>query len=464
MSLLLPSSPSIHRFTGTLIGPDDDGYDAARRVHNGMIDRRPALIARCESVADVAAALAHAQAEDLEVAVCAGRHASPGFATTDGGLMIDLGPMKGISVDPTRQIAWVQPGVLWGELDAATQEHGLAVTGGRASSTGVAGFTLGSGSGWLERKMGLAADNLRAARVLTADGRVVTASADENPDLFWALRGGGGNFGIVVEFEFALRPVGPIILGGMLIWPRERAAEVTRAYRDLMAEAPDALCGGLALMSAPPIPAVPAELRGRPAIGVLVLYDGDAERGAEHIASLRALGPALDAVQPMPYCALQTMLDPPGESHNTRAYYRFSFIDELTDAAIDTIVAGAEVAPSPMSAVLLQPMGGAFGRVGEMDTALGHRDSDWGIQVLASWAEPERDTSNRAWVRAMTDALAPWSRPAGFPNFIAEAGDTAAVRAAYGAERYARLVAAKDRWDPRNVFRLNHNILPSAGA
>ena len=246
MSLLLPSSaPTIHRFAGTLIGPDDDGYDAARRVHNGMIDRRPALIARCESVADAAAALAYAQDEELEVAVCAGRHSAPGFAMTEGGLVIDVGPMKDIHVDPARRIAWVQPGVLWGELDAATQEHGLAVTGGRASSTGVAGFTLGSGSGWLERKMGLAADNLRAARVLTADGRVVTASADENPDLFWALRGGGGNFGIVVEFEFALRPVGPIILGGMLMWPRERAAEVVRAYRDLMAEAPDALCGGL---------------------------------------------------------------------------------------------------------------------------------------------------------------------------------------------------------------------------
>ena len=463
MSLLLPSSaPAIHRFGGTLIGPDDDGYDAARRVHNGMIDRRPALIARCESVADISAALAYAQAEELEVAVCAGRHSAPGFATTEGGLVIDVGPLKGIHVDPVRQIAWVQPGVLWGELDAATQEHGLAVTGGRVSSTGVAGFTLGSGSGWLERKMGLAADNLRAARVLTADGRVVTASQDENADLFWALRGGGGNFGIVVEFEFALRAVGPIVLGGMLVWPRERAREVALAYRDLMAGAPDALCGGLVLASAPPLPVVPAELRGRPAVGVLVVYDGDPERGAEHIARLRALAPAVDAVQPMPYCALQTMLDPPGESHDTRAYYRFSFIDALTDAAVDTIVAGAEVAPSPMSAVLLQPMGGAFARVGEMDTALGHRDSDWGIQVLAAWLEPERDTSNRAWVRAMTDALAPWARPAGFPNFIADAGDPAAVRRAYGAERYARLVDAKDRWDPRNVFRLNHNIPPTA--
>src|SRR4051794_6689792 len=461
MSLLLPpSAPAIARFSGTLLTPDDDGYDAARRVHNGMIDRRPALIARCESVPDVAAALAHARAEGMEVAVRAGGHAAPGFGTTEGGMLIDLRPMKAIHVDPARRIAWVQPGVLWGELDAATQEHGLAVTGGRASSTGVAGFTLGSGSGWLERKMGLAADNLRAARVLTADGHVVTASATENSDLYWGLRGGGGNFGIVVEFEFALRAVGPIVLGGMLLWPRERAGEVMRAYRELMRDAPDALCGGLALMSAPPLPMVPSELRGQPAVGVLVVYAGTPDRGAEHIAPLRALAPAVDAVQPMPYCAVQSMLDGP-ESHDVRAYYRFSFIDELSDPAVDTIIAAAAVAPSPMSAVLLQPLGGAFGRVGAMETALGHRDAEWGMQVLASWLEPERDTANRGWVRAFTDAMAPWARPAGFPNFIAEAGDSAGVRNAYGAERYARLVEVKDRWDPDNAFRLNHNIGPS---
>jgi len=456
MSLLLPSSPSIHRFTGTLIGPDDDGYDAARRVYNAMVDRRPALIARCESVSDVAAALAHARAHELEVSVRAVAHSSPGFATSDGGLVIDLSPLQAIHVDPVRRIAWVQPGVVWSELDAATQEHGLAVTGGRVSSTGVAGFTLGSGSGWLERKMGLAADNLRAARVLTADGHVVTASASENADLFWALRGGGGNFGIVVEFEFALRPIGPVVLGGMLLWPRERAAEVMRAYRDLMAEAPDALCGGLALMTAPTAPMVPYELQGRPAVSVVVLYAGEPERGAEHIAPLRALAPAVDAVQPMPYVALQSMMD---KTHpeGLRDYYRAAFLDELTDPVVDTIVSGAENAPSTLSAVLLHPLGGAFGRVGEMDTALGHRDAAWGIQVLAQWLEPERDTSNRNWVRALTDSLLPWARPAGFPNFIADA----AVPVAYGAERHARLVEAKDRWDPTNVFRLNHNIRPT---
>jgi hypothetical protein len=460
MSLLLPSSPAIHRFTGTLIGPDDDGYDEARRVYNGMIDRYPALIARCESVADVSAAIVHARRHGMEIAVRGGSHSAPGFGTSDGGLVIDLGPLKGIQVDPARRIAWVQPGVVWGELDAATQEHGLAVTGGRVSSTGVSGFTIGSGSGWLERKMGLAPDNLRAARVVTADGHVVKASETENPDLFWAIRGGGGNFGIVVEFEFALRPVGPIVLGGMLLWPRARAGEVMRTYRDLMAEAPDALCGGLALMTAPPAPMVPAELQGRPAIGVIVLYAGDPDRGAEHIAPLRALAPAVDIVQPMPYVAVQSMMDK-DHPDALRNYYRSGFVDELTDAAIDTILAGAAGAPSTLSAILLQPLGGAFGRVGDMDTALGHRDAQWAFQVLAQWLEPERDTTNRNWVRALTDALSPWSRPAGFPNFISEAGD-ASVVVAYGAERYARLVEAKDRWDPENVFQLNHNIRPSS--
>jgi hypothetical protein len=232
-------------------------------------------------------------------------------------------------------------------------------------------------------------------------------------------------------------------------------------YRDVMIDAPDALCGGLVLMSAPPLPMVPPELRGRPAVGVLVVHTGLLDRGAELIAPLRALGPAVDAVQPMPYAAVQTMLDPPEGIEPLRAYYRFSFIDVLTDEAIDTILAAADVAPSPASAVLLQPLGGAYGRVGAMETALGHRDADWGIQVLASWLEPERDVANRSWVRAFSDALSPWARAAGFPNFIADAGDAAGVRSAYGAERYARLVEVKDRWDPENVFRLNHNVEPS---
>ena len=335
--------------------------------------------------------------------------------------MIDLGPLKAIHVDPARRIAWVQPGVLWGELDAATQEHGLAVTGGRVSSTGVAGFTLGSGSGWLERKMGLASDNLRAARVLTADGHVVTASATENPDLFWALRGGGGNFGIVVEFEFALRPIGPIVLGGMLLWPRDRAREVMRAYRDLMADAPDALCGGLALMSAPPLPIVPFALQGRPAVGVLVLYDGDPARGAEHLAPLRALGPAVDAVQPMPYCALQSMLDG-GHPEDLRDYFRAASSTALptrrsTRSWPAPRARRRRCRPSCCSRSAARSAGRRDGQ------ALGHRDAQWGIQVLAQWLEPERDTTNRNWVRALTDALEPWSRPAGFPNFIAEAGD-----------------------------------------
>jgi FAD/FMN-containing dehydrogenase len=460
MSLLLPSSPSIPRFSGTVIRPEDDGYDAARRVYNGMIDRRPALIARCATVADIAAALAYARREGLEVAVRAGGHSTPGFGTSEGGIVIDLRALNGIHVSSARRRAWVQPGALWGELDAATQEHGLAVTGGRVSSTGVAGFTLGSGSGWLERKMGLAADNLRAARVLTADGVIVTASERENADLFWGLRGGGGNFGIVVEFEFELRSVGPIVLGGMLLWPRDRAGEVARAYRDLMADAPDALCGGLALLTAPPAPIVPAALQGRPAVGVIVLYAGDPERGADHLAPLRALAPAVDAVQPMPYTAVQKLTDG-GHPEGLRDYYKAGFLDALTDGAIDAFLAGAERAPSPLSAVMLQPLGGAFGRVGEMDTALGHRDAQWGCQILSQWLDPEHDEANARWARELMGDIAPWARPAGFPNFVADGGD-AAVQVAYGAERHARLVELKDRWDPHNLFRLNHNIRPRA--
>ena len=246
-----------------------------------------------------------------------------------------------------------------------------------------------------------------------------------------------------------------------MLWPRERAREVMETYRDLMVDAPDSLGGGLVLISAPPLPMVPLELQGRPAVGVLVLYAGAPDRGAAHIAPLRALDPVVDAVQPMPYAALQSMLDGPGDAIKLRGYYKFSFIDTLTDGAVDAILTSADSAPSTASVVLLHPLGGAYARVGAMDTALGHRDADWGIQVLAQWLEPERDMTNRGWVRAFTDALSPWSRPAGFPNFIAEAGDSEGVRAAYGAERYARLVEVKDRWDPENVFRLNHNIEPS---
>jgi FAD/FMN-containing dehydrogenase len=378
----------------------------------------------------------------------------------DDGLVIDLRPMRDIHVDPLRRIAWVQPGAVWGELDAATQEHGLAVTGGRVSSTGVAGFTLGSGSGWLERTMGLAADNLRAVRVITADGAVVTASPTRNADLFWGLRGGGGNFGIVVEFEFALRPVGPIVLGGMLAWPRERAAEVARAYRAVMTGAPDSLGGGLALVTAPPLPHIPQELHGQRVVAAIVLYTGDPERGAEHIAPLRALGPALDAVQPMPYAALQSMMDP-NHPERLRNYYKSGFIDMLTDDAIDAVIAAANAAPSPTSAVLLHPFGGAFSRMDGMATALGHRDAGWGYQALSSWADKDDDALNIAWTRHFASTLEPWARAAGFPNFIAERGD-AEIAVAYGAERLQRLRAVKDRWDPENVFRHNHNIRPTA--
>jgi FAD/FMN-containing dehydrogenase len=459
MSLLMPAAPPIPGFDGTVIRPSDEGYDEARRVYNGMIDRYPALIARCTTIADVIAALAFGRANELPIAVRGGGHSAPGFGVVDGGLVIDVRPMNEVHVDPLRRIAWVQGGAVWAELDAATQEHGLAVTGGRVSSTGVTGFTLGSGSGWLERKMGLAADSLRAARVVTADGVVVTASPTRNPDLFWALRGGGGNFGIVVELEFALQPVGPIVLGGMLAWPRDRAPEIARAYRAMMTGAPDSLGGGLALVTAPPLPFVPEALQGEPVVAAIVLYTGDPERGAEHIAALRALEPALDAVQPMPYAALQQMMDP-NHPDTLRNYYKSGFVDTLSDAALDTIIAAANAAPSPTSAVLLLPLGGAFARMDGMATALGHRDAGWGYQALSTWADAADDTANIAWARSFAAAVEPWARPAGFPNFIADGGD-AEMAVAYGAERLVQLRAAKDRWDQQNVFRHNHNIRPT---
>jgi len=461
MSLLLPSAaPSIPRFNGTLIGPDDDGYDAARQVVNKMIDKRPALIARCESVQDVAAALAYARSEDLEVAVRAGSHSSPGFSTTDGGIVIDLTPLKAIHVDPARRIAWVQPGVLWGELDAATQEHGLAVTGGRVSSTGVAGFTIGSGSGWLERKMGLAADNLRAARVLTADGAIVKASETENADLFWALRGGGGNFGIVVEFEFALRPVGPIVLGGMLLWPRDRAREVMQTYRDLMIDAPDSLCGGIVLMSAPPLPMVPTELQGRPAVGVLVLYAGAPDRGAAHIAPLRALNPIVDAVQPMPYTALGQAFDE-ANAWGQYAYETSTRYAELTDDVVDVMVAQLGGRTSPATAMLSYRLDQAYSEADPDATAFGGtRDPQYITFMLVIAPDAETMGADRTWARGVRDALAPFALNAGtYVNGMAEP-DEYRVRAAYGA-KYDRLARIKAEYDPGNVFHRNINIKPA---
>ena len=296
---------------GQVITPEDSGYDEVRKVWNGMIDAHPALIARCESTDDVVAAVNFGREHDLIISVRGGAHSTPGYSTCDGGIVIDLQPMNGVEVDTAVTTARVQGGAKWADLDGATQEHGLAVTGGRVSDTGVGGLALGSGSGWLERPYGATCESLRSAEVVTADGSVVRASADDNSDLFWGLKGGGGNFGVVTEFEFDLHPVGPIVMGGMLAFPRAQAREIIRAYRDFMEDAPKEVCGGLALITAPPEDFVPEPARGQPAVGVIFCYVGPPEEGEQQLGKLleKLPEPVLKMVQPMPYTALQQMLD-----------------------------------------------------------------------------------------------------------------------------------------------------------
>ena len=448
-------------FAGEILTDDDgDRYDAARTGFNAMFDRRPALIAQATSSADVAAALAFARARALPIAVRGGGHSVAGFSTIDDGLLIDLGPMKRIDVDPDGRRARVQPGVTWGELDRATQEHGLATTGGRMTTTGVAGFTLGSGSGWLERQHGLACDNLVSAEVVTADGRVLTASATENPELFWGLRGGGGNFGVVTEFEFRLHPVGPLVYGGLLMYPRDQAPEVARHFRDVMCDGPRAIGGGLVLMHAPPAPFVPPELQGRPAISVVAAHWGPLDEGEAALAPLREFGdPPVDLMQPMPYVDFQALTDagnPPGR----RNYWRSQNLRDLPDDAIDAAIASASVATSPFSIVIIGQAGGAIADVPEDATPLGSRSAPWVYHCYGSWTEPD-DAPHIAWVRATEQALRPWAAGGIALNFVSEIDDTR-VRQTFGEEKYRRLVALKDEYDPENVFRMNQNVRPSA--
>lgn len=447
-------------FAGGLILPRDAEYDEARKVFNAMADRRPAVIARPSSDADVIAALALARQAGLEVAIRGGGHSAPGFGTCEGGMVIDLSQMKGIEIDTEERTATAQPGLTWAEFDAATQEHGLAVTGGRMSTTGIAGLTLGSGSGWLERKLGLTGDNLLSARMITAEGQVVTASKDENPELFWGLRGGGGNFGIVTEFKYRLHPVGPIIYGGLLGYPLEKAREVARWYRDMMADAPEEMGGAIAFVSAPPEPFVPEEYRLKRIIGLVVCWTGDIEEGEHIVQPMRDLGPVIDVVQPMPYVAVQQLIDggnPPGMQN----YFKAEFMPGLPDEALELFIEAAETCPSPLCALLLQPLGGAFARVPEDETALGARDTKWCYHCLNLWPDPSENEQQMAWTRALAERLEPYTRPGVHPNYVSDTG-TEQVKSFYGQERYARLVALKDQWDPENVFHLNQNIAPSA--
>jgi FAD/FMN-containing dehydrogenase len=453
------ASTHISDFTGVILEPGDQGYDAARAVFNGAVDRRPAVIAQARDAHDVAAAIRHARAAGLEIAVRAGGHSGAGFGVNDGGLVIDVRAMKRVEVDLDRRRVRAGAGLTWAELDAATQAHGLAVTGGRISDTGIAGLTLGSGSGWLERLVGLTSDNLVSATVVTAGGDIVRASEHEHSDLFWGLRGGGGNFGVVTEFELQLYPVGPMIIGGALWFEGERATEVIAAYRDIMESAPDELGGCIALVLAPPAPFIPAHLVGTPMVSMAVAAFGELDYADGLVAPLRELGPVVDMVGPMPYMALQSMLDQ-GSPAGLRNHWKAGFIDTLPDEAIETAVDFAKRIPSPFTHILIQPLGGAYARVDAADTALTHRDAGWAYHALNLWVDEADDEANRAWTTGLSDAMSPFGQGAIHPNHVSDPAG-ARVWAFYGPETYARLVAVKDRWDPENVFRGNQNIPPS---
>jgi FAD/FMN-containing dehydrogenase len=448
-------------FRGQLLHPGDDGYDEARKVFNGMIDRSPALIARCAGADDVAAVVDLAAAESLPLSVYGGGHGVTGSAVCDAGLCVDLRGMKGIEVDAGARTVRAEAGLTWGELDAATQEHGLAVTGGRVSTTGISGLALGSGSGWLERKLGFVCDNLIRAEVVTADGRQVIASEQDNADLFWGLRGGGGNFGVVTAFHFRLHPIGPIVLGGMLMYPAAMARDVVRFWRDFMLTAPDEVGSALAFITAPPEEFVPEPVRGQPVIGIVLCYAGPVEEGEKVLQPLREFGPpGIDLVQAMPYVAVQQLLDAPNPK-GMQNYWSADFFAELPDEAVDVLVEQATKPVSPMTQLILMAGGGAIARVPEDATAFGQRTAPWNMHYLSMWPDPADAERNIAYTRGIATSMKPWTTGRAYLNFLGDEG-AGRVEAAFGPEKFARLQALKRKWDPENLFRHNQNIPPAS--
>jgi FAD/FMN-containing dehydrogenase len=445
-------------FKGQLVRPADRTYDEDRKVWNGSIDRSPALIARCADAADVISALRFARQARLVVAVRGGGHSFPGLSVCDGGIVIDLGPMKGIRVDPEAGTAKAQAGVLLGELDRETQAFGQAVPAGIVTHTGLAGLTLGGGIGWLQRKYGLTVDQLRSVDLVTATGELVKASESENPDLFWGVRGGGGNFGIVTEFEFRLNPVGPIVLAGPIFWPMEDAPKVLRFYRDWVAEAPDELMTIVVLRKAPALPFVPPELHGKLVIAVVCCHAGSVEDAEPVVRPLRQFGsPVLDACEPKPFVDHQATFDP-SFPHDWWYYMRSCDVAELSDDVIDIAVDHSLRIRSPRTAFPIWQMGGEITRVGEADTAFSGRHEGHTFNITGMTESAEGFEEEREWVRGFWSALAPHHTGV-YVNFLMDEGEQR-VREAYGPDKYDRLTALKRRWDPDNVFRLNQNVRP----
>jgi FAD/FMN-containing dehydrogenase len=461
-----PTTMEIPGFRGDVIVPDRHDYDDARAVWNGTVDRRPRLIARCRGTADVASAVRFARGRDLEIAVRGGGHNVAGTAVCEGGIVIDLSTMRAVSVDPVERTALVQSGALWGDVDHETQRHGLATTGGIVSHTGVGGLSLGGGIGWLMRKHGLTVDNLVRAEVVTADGEIVGASASDHPDLFWALRGGGGNFGIVSSFRFALHPVGPTVVAGPVFWAAEDTTDVLRFYREFLTDAPDELGNVVRLGTIPPLPVVDENLHLRPAIAVASCYAGPVKDGERAVRPLRQFGtPLVDLVGPALYVDHQSGIDDT-VPHGWHYYWKATSITQLSDEVIDVVAAHAYGASSPRSYTAMFHMGGAIARAPRDTTAYPWRDVDHNIIIDAAWLPGQDDTlraSETAWARAFLDALQP-HRAGVYVNFLDADDDTSRVREAYGDDTYHRLAEVKAKYDPDNVLHNNKNIQPGTPA
>jgi FAD/FMN-containing dehydrogenase len=446
---------------GELIRPGNERYEAARRVWNGSIDRHPALISRCREDVDVVRCITFAREHDLLVAVRGGGHSVAGTAVCDGGLVIDLSAMKGMRLDPRGRTARAEPGLTWGEFDDATQASGLATTGGIVTHTGIAGLTLGGGIGWLMRKHGLTIDNLLSVDVVTVNGELLHVSAHEHPDLFWGVRGGGGNFGIVTSFEYRLHEVGPTVLAGPIFHAMEHAPAVLRFYRDFIASAPEELTTIVNLRRAPALPFLPEAIHGMPVIAVTVCYAGPIAEGEQVLRPLRTFGPPLvDLIAPKPYATLQGLFDAT-VPHGWHYYWKSWDLPALSDDVIDVLMAHASAATSPLSYCIIFQLGGAVSRVGEDETAYSHRSLGHNVNINAVWtphdSAPERHIR---WAQDFSSALEPFAPGGVYVNFLGNEGEER-VHAAYGPEKYNRLVALKNVYDPTNLLRLNQNITPA---
>jgi FAD/FMN-containing dehydrogenase len=437
--------------SGPILGPDDADYDAARALYNGLIDRRPAVIVRCRTTDDVVAALALARRAGLEVSIRGGGHNVAGRAVTEGGLMIDLAEMKGITVDPEQRTATAQGGVIWRELNDAAAEHDLVVTGGVISTTGIAGFTLGGGLGWLMAKHGLAVDNLLAVELVTADGEVLDVDAASNPDLFWALRGGGGNFGVATSFTYRLHPLSTVV-GGLIAHPIAAAPDMLRFYREAIVGASDDLSVFTGLVHAP-------DGSGAKLAAMVVFHVGDADQAERDLEPFKAWGrPVAVEVGPMPYPVMNTLLD---EAYPIGAlnYWLSTFTSSLSDELIEVLMERYATVPSPMTSILFEHFHGAVTRVGVTDTAVPHRDEGWNMLIPSVWTDPADTEANIAWTRETFAALRPHMAAGRWLNYLGDDQADDAIRAAYG-PNYDRLREVKRQFDPDNVFHLNHNILP----